>query len=323
LKIKVLNGILIVDILSALLLISIVFVPSTVARTILGLPFLLFFPGYTMVTAFFAKKSQLSKLERIVLSGVMSIAVVGLIGVGLNYTSWGIRLTSAFYSITAFIFMMSVIALIRRSQVLGKHVLTMELNFDLAKFRQSMDNKPLSIILVIAIFAALGVLGYKIAVPNISKGYAEFYILGMSGKAQDYPTDYKINNAGNITQVTYSGGTIDTIHLKDQVIIGIINREKKTTAYYVKMEIDNEPVKIYVNGTSTDILGPIELQQDKKWENVIGIVPQHIGDNQKVELLLLSGLETTPEDSLSFWVNVKNAPVESLPKISTGDKPGG
>ena len=36
---------------------------------------------------------------------------------------------------------------------------------------------------------ALGALGYVIATPRVGKGFTEFYILGLSGRAADYPQD--------------------------------------------------------------------------------------------------------------------------------------
>jgi len=99
LKVKLPIDLLIIDILSVLLILIIIFIPATVARVILGLPFLLFFPGYVLVAALFPR-SEMDAIERIALSFGMSIAVTTLIGLGLNYTSWGIRLETVLYSIS-------------------------------------------------------------------------------------------------------------------------------------------------------------------------------------------------------------------------------
>jgi len=66
-------------------------------------------------------------------------------------------------------------------------------------------------------------------------------------------------------------------------------------------------VNIISSGTIADILGPIELQQGEKMEKEIGIVPLHLGENQKVELLLFKGVETQSEDYLRLWINVMAA----------------
>jgi uncharacterized membrane protein len=282
------------------------FIPSTVARVILGLPFLLFFPGYTLTAVLFAKKEGIDNIERTAISLGMSIAVVGLMGFGLNYTPWGIRLEPILYSITAFIIITSAIALIIRARTLKTNTFTTEFNLNLPAWGDGTFNKSLSIILLIAIFAALGVFVYTVAIPKIGEKFSEFYILGINGRTQDYPIEYSMNN-GQITHVIYSKGTEDVITKLGAVTIGIVNHEQQTVVYSVKMTIDNEPVKINFGGVFTDAIGPIELQQGEKWENAINIVPHQIKDNQKVELLLFKGTETIPENSLHLWINVKSA----------------
>src|SRR5659263_694396 len=65
---------------------------ESVLRNILGLPLVLFLPGYALIAALFPAKSDLDGIERTALSFGLSIAVVPLMGLGLNYTPWGIRL---------------------------------------------------------------------------------------------------------------------------------------------------------------------------------------------------------------------------------------
>ncbi len=65
----------------------IILFPSNILRIILGLPFLLFFPGYTLVAALFTRKEGMGSIERVALSFGLSIAVVPLIGLILNYTA--------------------------------------------------------------------------------------------------------------------------------------------------------------------------------------------------------------------------------------------
>ena len=85
-RIRVRNELLPLNLLVVGLIAAVIFSPSNVPRIILGLPFLLFFPGYTLVVALFPKKEGISALERIALSFGMSIPVVALIGLAFNYT---------------------------------------------------------------------------------------------------------------------------------------------------------------------------------------------------------------------------------------------
>jgi uncharacterized membrane protein len=88
---------------------------SLVIRIVLGIPFLLYFPGYTLISALFSdEKESPGSIERIALSVIFSVVIIVLICLGLNYTQWGIRLEPAMYSISAFIIIVSVIALFRQ-----------------------------------------------------------------------------------------------------------------------------------------------------------------------------------------------------------------
>ena len=97
------NDLIWILILTALLAVVILLLPDSALRVILGLPFLLFFPGYTLIAALFPKKSDLDGIERVALSFGLSIAVVPLLGLGLNYTPWGIRLYPVLITVIAFI----------------------------------------------------------------------------------------------------------------------------------------------------------------------------------------------------------------------------
>ena len=99
-KIKIGNGLILLNLLVVILILAILFFPSNVLRIILGIPFLLFFPGYALHTALFPGRGRLDVAERVALSFGLSIAVVPLIGLVLNYLPWGIRLESVLYSVT-------------------------------------------------------------------------------------------------------------------------------------------------------------------------------------------------------------------------------
>ena len=111
-----------IDIVTILLIVVIAFFPSTIARVILGLPFLLFFPGYNLMAALFPKKGSLSGVERVALSFGISIAVVPLIGLILNYTPWGIRLHPILISLAVFILATSGVAWYRRKACSGRSI---------------------------------------------------------------------------------------------------------------------------------------------------------------------------------------------------------
>jgi uncharacterized membrane protein len=300
-KLRILNGILIIDILSIILILCVLFFKTTAIRVILGLPFLLFFPGYLLVSILFIK-AAMGRIERIGLSISMSFAIVGLIGFGLNYTPWGIQLVSILYSITGFIFLASIVALIRIGRTTKINKFTTVFTFRLS----DLSHNYISIILVLSVICVLGVLCYSIAVPKTGEKFTEFYILGMNGDAQNYPSEYFMRD-GVVAEVIYNDGILDANHGLGAINLAISNQEDQTKIYYVKLTVDGQPTNIELDGVNNIEIGPIELRQGEKWERAIGILPQHLGDNQKVELSLFMDSQNIAYNSLHFWINVKQS----------------
>jgi len=75
--------------------------PLMPLRYILGTLFVLFMPGYTLVEALYPRKEDLSPLERVALSIGLSLALVPLVGLLLNYKPFGIRLYPILISLSA------------------------------------------------------------------------------------------------------------------------------------------------------------------------------------------------------------------------------
>ncbi len=83
-------------------------------RYILGALFILFLPGYSFVEALYPDESSLEPLERVALSIGLSLALVPLIGLILNYMPWGIRLETILIAQSIFTLIMILIAAYRK-----------------------------------------------------------------------------------------------------------------------------------------------------------------------------------------------------------------
>ena len=100
---------LIVIALWMLLAVLSIYVPvinETFIRVIFTVPVILFIPGYVLIAALFPEKKSIDGIERFALSVGLSIAVVPLIGLVLNYTPFGIRLNPIVISLVIFTLIM-------------------------------------------------------------------------------------------------------------------------------------------------------------------------------------------------------------------------
>jgi len=90
---------------------------ETPIRIILGLPLVLFLPGYALIAALFPRKDDLDGIERIALSFGLSIAITPLLGLALNYTPFGIRLSPILIVLSVFTISLAMGAYARRSMI--------------------------------------------------------------------------------------------------------------------------------------------------------------------------------------------------------------
>ena len=91
------------------------FIPTIIyLRYVLGSVFVLFIPGYVTIEALYPRESELSPLERLALSIGLSLAIIPLIGLILNYTPWGIRLVPILTSITLYTLVIVMVAAYRK-----------------------------------------------------------------------------------------------------------------------------------------------------------------------------------------------------------------
>jgi hypothetical protein len=90
-------------------------VPLVYARYLLGAVFIVFLPGYSLIKVLFPAK-EIDNIERTALSIGMSLALVPLMGLLLNFTPWGIRTNPITLSLLALTTILATAAIIREYQ---------------------------------------------------------------------------------------------------------------------------------------------------------------------------------------------------------------
>ena len=144
---------------------------------------------------------------------------------------------------------------------------------------RSFIDKILTLFFVVAIVGSIGALSYVIANPRVEEKFTEFYLLGLEGKAIDYPENLKAGEEG-------------------RVLVGIVNREQEPASYRLE---------VVMGSAVSKQIGPIELAYEEKWEQIVGFTPATAGEKQKVEFLLYKEEQKEPYLKLHLWINVAEA----------------
>ncbi len=240
-----------------------VFLPlvnGTPLRVVLGLPFVLFVPGYAFIAALFPEAGQsptdepdpagadtgetdadataetlqgvgdrgIDGIERVALSFGLSIAIVPLIGLVLNFTPWGIRLVPIMVATSGFTVCATWFAARRRWELPPEDRFHTPYRawLDTARAEllapESRTDAALNVLLVLSIVLAVSSVAYAVAVPKQGETFTEFYLLteDEDGElvAADYPTEF-VAGEGR------------------ELVVGIGNQEHEPVDYTVVVEL--------------------------------------------------------------------------------------
>lgn len=292
----------------AVLTIYVPYLNESFLRIVFALPVVLFIPGYALIAALFPGDGEIDTLERVALSFGLSIAVVPLIGLALNYTPWGIRLDPIVISLVIFTVVMVLIAHYRRALLPPEERLAIpvedwyaEAKTELFSEDQSPLDRALSYILIIAIVAAVVTTVYVIVVPKEGEHFTEFYILGEGGMAADYPDRFSVGTP-------------------QPLIIGVGNHEYATVDYIIETWEMNQA---WIEGENRseiyamDLLDriPVTVAHNETTEIPYNFTVQH-EDTNRIQFLLFrdivpdasvtgAGRVNASYRDLHLWVDVR------------------
>jgi uncharacterized membrane protein len=217
---------------------------------------------------------QISGIERVILSFILSIAIVPLIALILNFTPLGVRLEPVLYATSGFIVFASIIAWLRRRPL----PIEERFNFEL-KITPPVWNRQAtigSVVLMVIILGAIGILVYFVAHPQPADAYTEFYLLPVAG--EDF-RDLSTLQTGQVAEVD----------------VEIVSHE---------LTIADYQIDVMLNDNSYKELDEISLQPGEKSIQLVSFVFNETGQKQNVEFILYKdGL--TYLQPLYLWVNVE------------------
>ena len=207
---------------------------------LIGIILVLFVPGYVLTDLLFPQNSEIDWIERLCLSIGLSIAVVPLLALVLNFTPPGITLESVVIAIAVFSGIIGYAAFRKREQLEPNKRMGATIVISRDGWKDySIFDKVLAILLVLGIGVAVSVLAALALTPQPGERFTEFYTLGPLGNASSYPT------ALNISQPWSE-------------VVGIENHESAPMIYTVR--IDLVGIQIVYNAT-TRVNQTIELNR--------------------------------------------------------------
>jgi uncharacterized membrane protein len=268
---------------AAIIIIFTPFVDAAAARAITGLLLVFFVPGYVVLAAVFPQKDGLTNVERVILSLVFSVIIVGGVSFLLGYTSFGLRAAPIVACTSIFIVGGSISAYVRRRSLSSERRFAVSVP-RVSDVRRAIPrwgpterlDKTLVLVLLVVLVASLVATGYLIATP-IGGAYSELYLLGSSGKASEYPTNLTVNQTTNVT-------------------VGVVNHENANANYTLVVTLDN----------ATVATRSFSLANNEQWENSVAITPDRTGQDMKLSFLLYEDNNAAPLETTHLWVNVTN-----------------
>jgi uncharacterized membrane protein len=329
---------------------------ETPLRVPLGLAFVLFVPGYAFIAALFpeagespersdepdtsterettgsadsdgwydavSSRSGIDGLERVALSFGLSIAIVPLIGLVLNFTPWGIRLVPIAVSVSGFTLVSAAVAAGRRRALPVEERFQVPYREWYAAGRTELlepdtrADAALNVLLVVSVVLAVGSVGYAVMVPPDGEQFSAIYLLTEDDDgelvADDYPTEFVQGES-------------------QELVVGIDNHEGERTEYtVVVLEQDVEVVENETaleegeaNATVNETVVREQRELDRfettvanneSWHQTYDLEPTMTGENQRIVWLLFPGGEVPAEPSMAdteysvhLWVDVSES----------------
>ncbi len=218
-------------------------------------------------------------------------------GLGMNYTDWGIREVPVLTGLSAFTLLMCGVAYYRRLHLPEAEAFEVTVRTSIStlktEFMEETDSKAdkiLASLVIISMLVSLGSLAYVIGNPREGESFTEFYILGPDRVAENYPTEYAPSDSGT-------------------VIVGIKNHEQRAMDYTMEIRLENRSLPLPENQKY------IRLDHNESWEQPVTFTPPVEGNNMKLEFLLFN--ETEKKCSLQEHTSLDKRHKGDLKIVST------
>jgi len=293
---------------------------GTPVATALGLPLLLFAPGYTLVSLLFpgaapddaagdrtleaARRHGLGGGERAALGFGVSLALLPVFGVALAVSPWAIAPVPVLFGVSGFAVACSVGAAVRRLRRPADRRFSLPVRGWVADARRavrdgSAGDVALNVALAGAVVVAIAAVGYAVAAPGPGQSYTDAYLLSQNDTGELVADDYPRNFTSGESR---------------PIVVGLDSHEGTETEYTVVVELqrvqqaDDGSARVVQDrrlAAFTPIVGDGET-----WQVRHDVTPTMTGEELRLAYLVYRG--PPPEDPTTenayehvhVWVNV-------------------
>ncbi len=246
-------------------------------RVALGLPLLLFLPGYAVLAALYPYRRDIEPAGRLALSFLLSLAVVALVALVLNSLPGGVDRASIVLAISAIIVAFTALAWLLRDQVAVDGE-PFQPRLSLRQLWPSRDFGHLPLFGLAVALIGLAAAAF-VFFPNTSgrDGFTEFYLLGIDGRLESLPAELA---AGD----------------RLRFIVGAANHEGASTRYRIDVKVGGRADRLTV--------AEFTLGDSEEAEREVDLSLQTAGDDRTVKVLLYRDGDDQPYRQLHLVLDV-------------------
>ena len=304
-----------------MLVVSVPVVRESVFRVLIGLAFVLFLPGYALVSALFPEdysedesedendggRAGIDWVERLALGFGMSVAVVPLIGMVVSVTPWGLGFTPILLSLACFTVGCSLVAAARRRRLPEEERFTVPYREWIVTARETLyaarGNRTalLNVALALSMVLARGTFAYAIAAPQNAERYTQAYLLteGNDGElvAANYPDEFVRGES-------------------ESLVLGLENNEQETIEYTIVIQqqrLDGEGANATVAERQELDRFRMTLSHGETWHHEHRLTPTMIGEDIRLTYLVYKDdvpgdpTRENADETLHIWITVDYA----------------
>ncbi|WP_394740973.1 DUF1616 domain-containing protein [Natronococcus roseus] len=295
---------------------------SGAVRVLLGIPLLLFLPGYAFISILYPDASEaeyrsfddetrepnraelnnggLQPIERFVLSVVASIAIVPAVALAATVTPWGITILPVLAGTALLTIALALVGIVQRYRCPPNRRYTPSLSGAPLLFSNAGDSfsrsdpstRPYNVMFLAALLVLAAVAGFAVASPPDHDSYTEFYL---ETEEVDGDTEY-------LYEESLSAGETES------VTAYIANEEHEERSYETAVALqdvsyDNDSVSV----EDQDVLATDSATVDhgETHEQSLEFEPTMTGDDVRLVLYLYEGEAPDDPDEESAYRTIK------------------